>query len=51
MGIGACTVRNPFIGLRPFQSVESALFFGRTRDIAILRDLILAVPCTRRVRS
>jgi hypothetical protein len=37
-------MRNPFVGLRPFQSVDSAVFFGRTRDIAILKDLILTLP-------
>ena len=34
----------PFVGLRPFEKTENNVFFGRTRDIAILNNLILAVP-------
>lgn len=36
-------MRNPFVGLRPFQSAESALFFGRSRDVAVLQNLVLSV--------
>jgi hypothetical protein len=35
---------NPFVGLRPFQVTESSLFFGRSRDIAVLENLVLSVP-------
>ena len=34
---------NPFVGLRPFRSTESTLFFGRSRDIAVLQNLVLSV--------
>ena len=37
-------MKKPFVGLRPFREAENDLFFGRTLDIGILQNLILAVP-------
>jgi hypothetical protein len=37
-------MKNPFVGLRPFRSAEDNLFFGRTRDIAVLQNLVMAMP-------
>jgi hypothetical protein len=37
-------VKNPFVGLRPFQAGDKDVFFGRDQDVAILQNLILAVP-------
>ncbi|WP_327638313.1 ATP-binding protein [Kribbella sp. NBC_00482] len=37
-------MKKPFVGLRPFRKGENGLFFGRDRDIAILQNLIRAVP-------
>ena len=37
-------MKNPFVGLRPFQAGDKDLFFGRDQDIAILQNLILAAP-------
>ncbi len=37
-------MKNPFVGLRPFRTSESGLFFGREHDIAVLANLVLATP-------
>jgi hypothetical protein len=37
-------VRNPWVGLRPFETGESDLFFGRDREVRILGNLIATLP-------
>ena len=37
-------MKNPFVGLRPFQETESHLFFGRDREKKVLVNLILTLP-------
>jgi hypothetical protein len=37
-------MRNPFVGLRPFDSTEKDLFFGRSGEIAVLKNLVMTVP-------
>lgn len=36
----------PYIGLRPYEESERDLFFGRTREAALIRNTILATPMT-----
>jgi hypothetical protein len=37
-------MRNPFVGLRPFDPTENDLFFGRSKEIGILKNLVMTVP-------
>jgi hypothetical protein len=37
---------NPFLGLRPYEEADAAKFFGRERDLAIVRDRILSARAT-----
>lgn len=37
-------MRNPFVGLRPFETSEEDLFFGREHEIGVLIDLISTLP-------
>jgi hypothetical protein len=37
-------MRDPFVGLRPFGSDETDIFFGRSDDIAILKNLVTSQP-------
>jgi hypothetical protein len=37
-------VRNPWVGLRPFQASEQDLFFGREREARILSTLVATLP-------
>ena len=37
-------MRNPFVGLRPFQPEDSSLYFGRDRDVAVLQNLVITIP-------
>lgn len=35
---------NPWVGLRPFRTSEANLFFGRTREVRILANLVTTQP-------
>jgi hypothetical protein len=35
---------NPWVGLRPFRTSEANLFFGRTREVRILSNLVTTQP-------
>src|ERR1700761_4996 len=37
-------MRNPFVGLRPFEVSEGDLFFGRQREIRVLINQLLTLP-------
>lgn len=39
-------VTAPYVGLRPYEESERDLFFGRTREAALIRNTILATPMT-----
>src|SRR5687768_2875906 len=41
---GRAAMRNPWVGLRPFKTDESYLFFGRAREVQILKNMILTLP-------
>src|SRR5579863_2989629 len=35
---------NPFVGLRPFETSEEHLFFGREHEVSVLLNLISTLP-------
>jgi Novel STAND NTPase 1 len=37
-------MRNPYVGLRPFRTSDSDIFFGRDREIAVLGNLVRTLP-------
>lgn len=37
-------MRNPWVGLRPFQTADAELFFGRTREAEVLYNLVATLP-------
>jgi WD40 repeat protein len=36
------SIKNPYVGPRPFESSDASLFFGRERELAELRDWLIA---------
>src|SRR4051794_8344663 len=37
-------MKNPWIGLRPFEAEEQSLFFGRDREVRVLSSLVATLP-------